>query len=114
MKQIEDASVKDGQYLSPVPGSAAITIMPEQEYGYLTLLRLILHTYPRRAVLGGTLMITQSFLYNAIFFTYADAAQAVNAQLIVLAARRGIASVLGTVSQYVLRNAPCPVLTVPE
>jgi len=42
------------------------------------------------------------------------AAQAVNAQLIVLAARRGIARVLGTVSQYVLRNAPCPVLTVPE
>ena len=42
------------------------------------------------------------------------AARAVNAQLIVLAARRGIARVLGTVSQYVLRNAPCPVLTVPE
>lgn len=41
-------------------------------------------------------------------------AQAVNAQLIVLAARHGIARVLGTVSQYVLRNAPCPVLTVPE
>ena len=41
-------------------------------------------------------------------------ARTVNAQLIVLAARRGIARVLGTVSQYVLRNAPCPVLTVPE
>ena len=41
-------------------------------------------------------------------------AQTVNAQLIVLAARHGIATVLGTVSQYVLRNAPCPVLTVPE
>ncbi|MVA77525.1 MFS transporter [Auraticoccus sp. F435] len=26
--------------------------------------------YPRRTVLGATLMITQSFLYNAIFFTY--------------------------------------------
>ena len=26
---------------------------------------------PRRAILGATLMITQSFLYNAIFFTYA-------------------------------------------
>jgi hypothetical protein len=38
----------------------------------------------------------------------------VNAQLIVLAARHGITRVLGTVSQYVLRNAPCPVLTVPE
>jgi nucleotide-binding universal stress UspA family protein len=42
------------------------------------------------------------------------AAHATNAQLIVLAARHGIAGVLGTVSQYVLRNAPCPVLTVPE
>jgi MFS family permease len=71
MKQIEDASVKDGQHLSPVPGSAAIIIMPEKEYGYLTLLRLIGHTYPKRAILGATLMITQSFLYNAIFFTYA-------------------------------------------
>ena len=42
------------------------------------------------------------------------AAQTVNAQLIVLAARHGIAGVLGTVSQYVLRNAPCPVLSVPD
>ena len=41
-------------------------------------------------------------------------AQTVNAQIIVLAARHGIARVLGTVSEYVLRNAPCPVLTVPE
>jgi nucleotide-binding universal stress UspA family protein len=41
-------------------------------------------------------------------------AQTANAQLLVLAARQGIARVLGTVSQYVLRNAPCPVLTVPE
>jgi MFS family permease len=71
MELLEEASRKDGQHLTPVPDSAAITIMPEQEYGYLTPLRLILHTYPRRAVLGGTLMITQSLLYNAIFFTYA-------------------------------------------
>jgi MFS family permease len=72
MKHIEDASVKDGQHISDVPGSAAITIMPEQEYGYLTLLRVIVHTYPKRTILGGrSLMITQSFLYNAIFFSYA-------------------------------------------
>jgi MFS family permease len=71
MKHIEDASIKDGQQISDVPDSAAITILPEKEYGYLTLLRVILHTYPKRAVLGGSLMITQSFLYNAIFFTYA-------------------------------------------
>jgi MFS family permease len=31
----------------------------------------VFHEYPRRAILGAALMITQSFLYNAIFFTYA-------------------------------------------
>ena len=45
--------------------------MPEKQYGYLRFLRLVFHTYPKRAILGATLMITQSFLYNAIFFTYA-------------------------------------------
>ena len=45
--------------------------MPETRYGYLVFLRLVFHQYPRRAILGSTLMITQSFLYNAIFFTYA-------------------------------------------
>ena len=70
MRHIEEVSIKDGQHVSDVPDSAAITIRPEKEYGYLTLLRVIMHTYPKRAVLGGTLMITQSFLYNAIFFTY--------------------------------------------
>ncbi|HEY2579014.1 MAG TPA: universal stress protein [Streptosporangiaceae bacterium] len=41
-----------------------------------------------------------------------ETAQRVNAQLIVLATR-GSPSLLGTVSQYVLRKAPCPVLVVP-
>jgi len=43
-----------------------------------------------------------------------ETAQRVNAQLIVLAGRGGGAMPLGTVSQYVLRRAPCPVLVVPE
>ena len=34
-------------------------------------MRLVFHTYPKRAILGATSMVTQSFLYNAIFFTYA-------------------------------------------
>ena len=45
--------------------------MPEEQYGYLVFLRLVFHEYPKRAILGASLMITQSFLYNAIFFTYA-------------------------------------------
>jgi MFS family permease len=31
---------------------------------------LLFKEYPKRAIYGATLMITQSFLYNAIFFTY--------------------------------------------
>ena len=36
------------------------------------------------------------------------------AQLLVLAGRGSASMLLGTVSQYVLRKAPCPVLVVPE
>ena len=60
-----------GHPLEPVSDDLAIELMPEKQYGYLQFLRLVFHTYPKRAILGATLMITQSFLYNAIFFTYA-------------------------------------------
>jgi MFS family permease len=53
-----------------VPDSAAIELVPEKKYGYLKFLGLVFHQYPKRAILGASLMITQSFLYNAIFFTY--------------------------------------------
>src|SRR5579859_2249911 len=43
-----------------------------------------------------------------------DTARKVNAQLIVLAGRGSTSMLLGTVSQYVLRKAPCPVLVVPD
>jgi nucleotide-binding universal stress UspA family protein len=43
-----------------------------------------------------------------------DVARKVNAQLIVLASRSGASTLLGSVSQCVLRKAPCPVLVVPE
>jgi nucleotide-binding universal stress UspA family protein len=42
-----------------------------------------------------------------------EAARDIGAQLIVLATRSSMSVVLGTVSQYVLRKAPCPVLVVP-
>jgi MFS family permease len=71
IRRIEEAALRDGQQLEPVPESAAIAIVPEKRYGYVTLLRVAFRRYPKRAVLGATLMITQSFLYNAIFFTYA-------------------------------------------
>lgn len=69
---IMERSAEDaGQILRPVSDSDAITLKPERSYGYVTFVRLVFHQYRRRAVLAAALMISQSFLYNAIFFTYA-------------------------------------------
>ncbi|HET7311397.1 MAG TPA: MFS transporter [Mycobacteriales bacterium] len=59
-----------GATLEPVDDSKAIEIKPVERTGYLTLLKVLFQKYPSRSTLGATLMITQSFLYNAIFFTY--------------------------------------------
>ena len=71
LRKIEAAVRSSGQTLEPVDDSKALELTPEKQYGYLMFLRLVFHQYPRRAILGASLMITQSFLYNAIFFTYA-------------------------------------------
>jgi MFS family permease len=71
LAKIEDAVRKSGGELTPVDDSQAISLVPEEQYGYLVFLRLVFREYPKRAILGASLMITQSFLYNAIFFTYA-------------------------------------------
>ncbi len=54
----------------PVDSSKELEITPTEQIGYLALLRVLFKEFPGRSVLGATLMITQSFLYNAIFFTY--------------------------------------------
>jgi len=69
MRKIEEAAIKAGQSLTPVPDSQATELVPEEKYGYVKFLRLAFREYPKRAILGASLMITQSFLYNAIFFT---------------------------------------------
>src|SRR6478735_6748859 len=71
LDKIEAAVRKSGQVLTPVDDSQAVELVPEARYGYLVFLRLAFREYPKRAILGASLMITQSFLYNAIFFTYA-------------------------------------------
>jgi len=56
--------------LPPVDPARELEIRPTEQIGYLALLRTLFRHYPSRSVLGAALMITQSFLYNAIFFTY--------------------------------------------
>ena len=67
---IEHEVEHGGRTLPPVDESEAIELKPSADIGYAALTRVLFKEYPARAVYGATLMITQSFLYNAIFFTY--------------------------------------------
>lgn len=70
IKEIEDDVAATKGNLPPVPEDRSIEITPTEQIGYLSLLRVLFLHYPSRSILGAALMITQSFLYNAIFFTY--------------------------------------------
>jgi MFS family permease len=67
---IEHEVEESGAQLPKVDESKALELQPTTKIGYVALTRVLFREYPSRAILGATLMITQSFLYNAIFFTY--------------------------------------------
>ncbi|MFE2961073.1 MFS transporter [Nocardia tengchongensis] len=67
---IEREVTATGVVLPHVDESRMLEIRPADAIGYRALIRLLFREYPSRAVLGASLMISQSFLYNAIFFTY--------------------------------------------
>jgi len=67
-----EASVRaQGITLEPVPESRAMLVQAKESVSFKQLARVFFNDYPTRTVLGITMMVTQSFLYNAIFFTYA-------------------------------------------
>jgi MFS family permease len=67
---IEHEVEAGGRELPKVSENKAVEIKPAENIGYFALARVLFKEYPQRAIYGATLMITQSFLYNAIFFTY--------------------------------------------
>src|SRR3954465_6259944 len=67
---IEHEVEQGGRELPRVAEDKAVEIKPAEDIGYFALARVLFKEYPQRAIYGATLMITQSFLYNAIFFTY--------------------------------------------
>jgi MFS family permease len=67
---IEHEVRSGGRTLPDVDDSKAIELKPADDMGFAALTRVLFKEYPQRAIYGATLMITQSFLYNAIFFTY--------------------------------------------
>ncbi|MFB8004170.1 MFS transporter [Nocardia sp. NPDC056000] len=70
IRAIEDEVRACGVDLPPLDESKAMVVKPADQIGYRALTRILFRDYPSRAILGASLMISQSFLYNAIFFTY--------------------------------------------
>jgi MFS family permease len=70
IREIEDHVANTTGTLPAVDPARELEIRPAKQIGYLALLKVLFRHYPSRSVLVAALMITQSFLYNAIFFTY--------------------------------------------
>jgi MFS family permease len=70
IREIEDHVMATTGSLPPVDESKMLEIHPTKRIGYAHLVATLFRRYPTRSVLVAALMITQSFLYNAIFFTY--------------------------------------------
>jgi len=69
VSQIEQQVVQDrGTALREPHGTIAVS--PRPHATVMTVARELFQSYPRRTVLGIGLMVTQSFMYNAISFTY--------------------------------------------
>ena len=61
--------------LPAIPEASSIRLSGYRGTSFVDLFRSLLVHYPRRTVLGLTLMATQAFCYNAIFFTYGSILQ---------------------------------------
>ena len=69
VNEIEGHFTEAGTKLEPT--DEKITIRPRNDLGFGLIAKTMIETYPARSFFGLTLMVSQAFLYNAIFFTYA-------------------------------------------
>ena len=70
VREIE-TRVRDRAGLLPEPAGRPIRLEPRGPVSLVELGAVLLRRYPRRTLLGVTLMAAQAFCYNAVFFTYA-------------------------------------------
>jgi MFS family permease len=68
--RIEREVEESGARLPAVDPDRYIEVEAREPVSFAQVARTLFREYPKRSVLGATLMISQSFLYNAIFFTY--------------------------------------------
>jgi MFS family permease len=69
--EIEQRIRTEGITLPEVDKSKSIDVTASGSLPFLSIGRVFFRKYPKRAFVAATMFITQSFLYNAIFFTYA-------------------------------------------
>jgi MFS family permease len=70
LARIEREIEASGVRLPPVPPDKAIEVRATGPVPFLRIAQVMFRQYRSRSILGASLMISQSFLYNAIFFTY--------------------------------------------
>jgi MFS family permease len=68
---IEAGIRSHGVELTDVPQERALEVTPQPPVSYREIARVMLKHYRSRSFLGFSMMVTQAFLYNAIFFTQA-------------------------------------------
>jgi MFS family permease len=69
--EIEERVKRAGVHLDPVPDDKALEVTGVGVVSYIQIAKTMFREYPSRSFLGFSMMVTQAFLYNAIFFTYA-------------------------------------------
>ena len=69
--RIEEMVRRQGGQLREVSPDEAINVVDYPPVSYREIARVMLRDYRSRSFLGFSMMVTQAFLYNAIFFTYA-------------------------------------------
>lgn len=67
--QIEHEIERETGRALPPPPNKQISLDPSRHRGMLATVETMIRKYPQRTILVLTLMITQAFLYNAVFFT---------------------------------------------
>ena len=69
--EIEDGFRKAGFTLTAPDPKAKLALRPHHGHAFKDAFHTLTRLYPRRTLVGLTLMSAQAFFYNAIFFTYA-------------------------------------------
>ena len=68
---IEDKVLRDAGLDAVEEPEESITIQQREKTTIAEILRTMFRLHPKRSVLGLSLMVSQAFFYNALFFTYA-------------------------------------------